>query len=60
LRRLRNRIILGVCEDFEGKRNAKITLLDNFFYKKNGCVTKGAADQQSKNHILQKEYFLRI
>ncbi|MBR3793398.1 MAG: hypothetical protein IKK27_05630, partial [Alistipes sp.] len=40
--------------------NAKITLLDNFFYKKNGCVTKGAADQQSKNHILQKEYFLRI
>ena len=25
---------------------------------KNGCVTWGAADQQSKNHILQKEYFL--
>ena len=25
-------------------------------YKKNGHVPKGVADQQSKNHILQKEY----
>lgn len=24
--------------------------------KKNGCVLTGTADQQSKNHILQKEY----
>ena len=29
----------------------------NFVLHKNGCVTQGAADQQSKNHILQKEYF---
>ena len=30
MRSPRNRSILGVCEDFEGKRNAKITLLDSF------------------------------
>ncbi|MBR2073018.1 MAG: hypothetical protein IJ976_05075 [Alistipes sp.] len=32
----------------------------NFVLHKNGCVTQGAADQQSKNHILQKEYFFSI
>ena len=32
LRRSKNRSILGVCEDFETKRNAEITLLDTFCY----------------------------
>ena len=27
---MRNRSILGVCEDFEDERNDKVALLDNF------------------------------
>ena len=30
MRSLRNRSILGVCEDFENERNDKVALLGNF------------------------------